>query len=249
MDEAVIVSTARTPIGRAMRGAFNLTHGAVMGGHVVGEAVRRAGVEPAEVEEVVLGCANPEGATGGNIARQAGLRAGGAGVGGGDDGEPVLLVRSAGDRHRGEPGGVRWRESGGGRGSREHQPGADHLEPEPLQGRVAGRAHGRVHADDRDGGHRGGPLRHRPGAAERVCAGEPAAVCGRAAGRAVRRGDRAAAGDQGRRREGLGRGAARGGVAAAGRGEPAGDDAGGVGQAQAPCAARTRSSLRAMRAS
>lgn len=76
MVEAVIVSTARTPIGRAMRGAFNLTHGAEMGGHVVRHAVERAGVDPAEVEEVILGCANPEGATGGNIARQAALRAG-----------------------------------------------------------------------------------------------------------------------------------------------------------------------------
>ncbi len=76
MVEAVIVSTARTPIGRAMRGAFNMTHGAEMGGHAVQHAVQRAGLEPGEVEEVVLGCANPEGATGGNIARQAALRAG-----------------------------------------------------------------------------------------------------------------------------------------------------------------------------
>lgn len=76
MVEAVIVSTARTPIGRAMRGAFNLTHGAEMGGHVIREAVLRAGLEAGEVEEVVLGCAQPEGATGGNIARQAALRAG-----------------------------------------------------------------------------------------------------------------------------------------------------------------------------
>ena len=76
MVEAVIVSTARTPIGRAMRGAFNMTHGAEMGGHAIQHAVERAGLEGAEVEEVVLGCANPEGATGGNIARQAALRAG-----------------------------------------------------------------------------------------------------------------------------------------------------------------------------
>ena len=76
MTEAVIISTARTPIGRAMRGAFNLTHGAAMGGHVIRHAVERAGVDPGEVEEVVLGCANPEGATGGNIARQAAFRAG-----------------------------------------------------------------------------------------------------------------------------------------------------------------------------
>ncbi len=76
MVEAVIVSTARTPIGRAMRGAFNMTHGAEMGGHAIEHAVERAGLEAGDVEEVVLGCANPEGATGGNIARQAALRAG-----------------------------------------------------------------------------------------------------------------------------------------------------------------------------
>ncbi len=76
MVEAVIVSTARTPIGKAVRGAFNLTHGAELGGHVVQQAVKRAGLDPLEVEDVVLGCANPEGATGGNIARQAALRAG-----------------------------------------------------------------------------------------------------------------------------------------------------------------------------
>ena len=76
MDEAVIVGTARTPIGRAMRGAFNLTHGAEMGGHVIRTALERSGVDPGAVEEVVMGCANPEGATGGNIARQAALLAG-----------------------------------------------------------------------------------------------------------------------------------------------------------------------------
>ena len=76
MVDAVIVSTARTPCGRAVRGAFNLTHGADMGGHVISHAVKRAGIDPALVEDVTLGCANPEGATGGNIARQAGIRAG-----------------------------------------------------------------------------------------------------------------------------------------------------------------------------
>ena len=76
MTDAVIVSTARTPIGKAYRGAFNNTHGADMGGHVISHAVKRAGVEPAEVEDVILGCALPEGATGQNIARQAALRAG-----------------------------------------------------------------------------------------------------------------------------------------------------------------------------
>jgi acetyl-CoA C-acetyltransferase len=76
MAEAVIVSTARTPIGKAFRGAFNITHGAVMGGHVIKHAVERAGVEPAEVEDVVLGCGRPEGATGKNIARLSAIRAG-----------------------------------------------------------------------------------------------------------------------------------------------------------------------------
>jgi acetyl-CoA C-acetyltransferase len=74
--EAVIVSTARTALTKAWRGAFNMTHGATLGGHVVQHAVARAGIEPAEVEDVIIGCAWPEGATGCNIARQIALRAG-----------------------------------------------------------------------------------------------------------------------------------------------------------------------------
>jgi len=76
MTDAVIVSTARTPIGKAHRGAFNMTHGATMGAHVIGHAVSRAGIDPAEVEEVIMGVGRPEGATGGNIARQSAIRAG-----------------------------------------------------------------------------------------------------------------------------------------------------------------------------
>ncbi len=76
MTEAVIVSTARTPIGRAFRGAFNMTHGGVMGGHVIKHAVARAKIDPKEIEDVVMGCGFPEGATGGNIARVAALDAG-----------------------------------------------------------------------------------------------------------------------------------------------------------------------------
>src|SRR5262245_34027161 len=76
MPDAVIVSTARTGIGKAYRGAFNNTHGATLGGHVVSHAVKRAGIDPAEVEDVIFGCALPEGATGQNIARQVALRAG-----------------------------------------------------------------------------------------------------------------------------------------------------------------------------
>src|SRR5271165_7277960 len=76
MREAVIVSVARTPIGRAFRGAFNQTPGATMAGHVVRHAIERAGLEPGEVEEIVIGCGLPEGATGNNIGRAAALRAG-----------------------------------------------------------------------------------------------------------------------------------------------------------------------------
>ena len=76
MADAVIVSTARTGIGKAYRGAFNNTHGATLGGHVVRHAVQRAGIDPAEVEDVIFGCALPEGATGQNVARQVALRAG-----------------------------------------------------------------------------------------------------------------------------------------------------------------------------
>jgi acetyl-CoA C-acetyltransferase len=76
MADAVIVSTARTPIGRAYRGAFNNTHGAVLAGHVIKQAVERARLEPGEVEDVIMGCAMPEGATGHNIARQSAIRAG-----------------------------------------------------------------------------------------------------------------------------------------------------------------------------
>jgi acetyl-CoA C-acetyltransferase len=75
MREAVIVSTARTPIGRAYRGAFNDTQAQALAGHVVGEAVRRAGVDPAEIEDVVIGAALQQGSSGYNIARQAALRA------------------------------------------------------------------------------------------------------------------------------------------------------------------------------
>ena len=76
MKEAVIVATARTPIGKAYRGAFNDTHGAVLGGHVIKQAVARAGLDPAAIEDVILGCGLPEGATGSNIARQCVIRAG-----------------------------------------------------------------------------------------------------------------------------------------------------------------------------
>jgi acetyl-CoA C-acetyltransferase len=75
MSKAVIVSTARTPLAKSWKGAFNMTHGATLGGHAVKHAVQRAGVDPAAIEDVLMGCANPEGATGANIARQIALMA------------------------------------------------------------------------------------------------------------------------------------------------------------------------------
>lgn len=76
MTSAVIVSTARTPLTKSWKGAFNMTHGATLAGHSVEHAIKRAGIEAAEVDDVILGCGTPEGATGANIARQAALRAG-----------------------------------------------------------------------------------------------------------------------------------------------------------------------------
>ena len=76
MTDAVIVSTARTPLCKSWRGALNMTHGATMGGHAVKAAIERAKLAPQEVEDVIMGCATPEGATGGNIARQIAIRAG-----------------------------------------------------------------------------------------------------------------------------------------------------------------------------
>ena len=75
MTDAVIVSTARTPLAKSWKGAFNMTHGATLGGVAVQAAVERAGIDGSEVDDVLLGCAAPEGATGGSIARQIALRA------------------------------------------------------------------------------------------------------------------------------------------------------------------------------
>ena len=76
MNEAVIVSTARTPIGKAYKGAFNNTHGATLAGHAVKKAIETSGIDPSTVEDCLMGCAMPEGATGGNIARQIAIRGG-----------------------------------------------------------------------------------------------------------------------------------------------------------------------------
>jgi len=76
MPDAVIVSTARTPLCKSWKGAFNITHGATMGGHALRHAIARARLDPGEVEDVIMGCANPEGATGRNVARQIAIRGG-----------------------------------------------------------------------------------------------------------------------------------------------------------------------------
>ena len=76
MTDAVIVSTARTGLAKSWKGAFNMTHGATLGGHVLSAAIVRAKIESGEVEDVLIGCATPEGATGSNIARQIALRGG-----------------------------------------------------------------------------------------------------------------------------------------------------------------------------
>ncbi len=76
MSQALIASTARTPLAKSWKGSFNMTHGATLGGHVVKAAVERAGIAPDAIEDVLMGCAFPEGATGSNIARQIALRAG-----------------------------------------------------------------------------------------------------------------------------------------------------------------------------
>src|SRR4051794_41891584 len=83
MTDAVIVSTARTPIGKAYRGALNATEGATLLGHAIGEAVKRAKVDPSEIEDVVMGAALQQGSTGGNIPGKAVFRAGLQGSAGG----------------------------------------------------------------------------------------------------------------------------------------------------------------------
>src|SRR3954468_21732024 len=93
MTNAVIVSTARTPLTKSWKGAFNMTHGATLGGHAVKHALQRAGVPGDAVEDVLMGCANPEGATGANIARQIALMAGRPGT---VSGAPVNRFCSSG---------------------------------------------------------------------------------------------------------------------------------------------------------
>ena len=188
MVDAVIVSTARTPIGKAVRGAFNLTHGADMGGHVIAQAVKRAGIDPGDVEDVTLGCANPEGATGGNIARQAAIRAGLPVTAAGQtvnrfcsSGLQAIALAARSITQDGVPVAVAG-------GLEFDQPRADEPQHQVLPQRLDRRAQGRaLHADDRDGRHRRQALRRQPREAGRVLPDEPAAHRRGAEGRPARR--------------------------------------------------------------
>ena len=194
MADAVIVSTARTPIGKAFRGVFNDTHGADMGAHVIKHAAERAKVDLAEVEDVILGCAAPEGTTGSNVARVSAMRAGApVSVSGVTvnrfcssglqtismaaqrvlvDKVPVMIAGGLESVSlvQGPPGGNKNR-----------------LVNPWVQEHVPGIYHAMIH----DRRHGGGALQDQPRGPGRVFAAEPAAHRGGPAGRQVRRRDRA----------------------------------------------------------
>ena len=194
MREAVIVSAARTPIGRAFRGAFNQTPGATMAGHAVKHAMERARIDPAEVDDVIMGCGLPEGATGNNIGRTAALRAG----------CPVSVPGQTVSRYCASgldaiaAGAKRVIADGADvdrrRRRRVDQHGAERSEHAFLHRGVAAAPRARpLHADALHGRQRREEIRRLARAPRRIRAAEPAAH-GRGAGRGpVRRRDRAAA--------------------------------------------------------
>ena len=204
MTDAVIVSTARTPIGKAYRGALNATEGATLLGHAIGEAVARAKVDPKEVEDVVMGAALQQGSTGGNIARKALLRAG----------LPVTVGGTTIDRQCASGlqaialaarsvifDGVEIAVGGGGESislvQNDHANKFHTQDPALLedQGR-------RLHADDRHRRGGGEALRHFARTPGRIFAGEPAPHRRRPAGRQVQRRAGADHDHDGRRRQG-----------------------------------------------
>ena len=164
MTDAVIVSTARTPIGKAHRGALNLTRGADLAAHAIRGALDRARLDPGAVEEVVLGCGYPENATGGNVARHAALVAGIPVELGRRHGLALLRLGPGGDRQRGAPDHPRRRAGGGGGRRRVDQPraaeGPAGADPQRL---ARGAPAGDLHADDRDRRHRGASATASPG--------------------------------------------------------------------------------------
>ena len=205
MADAVIVSTARTPIGRAYRGAFNNTHGAMLGGHVIQHAVQRAGLEPGQVEDVILGCAMPEGATGHNIARQC--RRCGPGCRSRRAASPSNRFCSSGLQaiamaaQRVIVDRVPVMVAGGLESISLVQ--NEHMNLHRFRETLDGGAQARdLHVDDRDGrGRRQALLRHARDAG-RVRAVEPAAHRGRPARGPLRRRDRPAADDEADGRQG-----------------------------------------------
>ena len=251
MTDAVIVSTARTPIGKAYRGALNATEGATLLGHAIGEAVARAKVDPREVEDVVMGAALQQGSTGGNIARKALLRAG----------LPVTVGGTTIDRQCASGlqaialaarsvifDGVEIAVGGGGESISLVQ--NDHANKFHTQDPGAAQDQGRgLHADDRHRRDRRQALRHLARAAGRVFAGEPAPHRGRAAGRQVQRRTRADHHQDGRRRQGDRRNLLQGRHAVEGRRPAARHHRPKVLPASSRCAAKASPSPPAMPAS
>ena len=164
MREAVIVSTARTPIGKAYRGAFNNTQGQELIGHALAQAVKRAGIDAAEVEDVVVGCAMQQGSTGGNVARQGLLRAGLPGDRVRHDDRPAVLVRPDGDRDGRQADRPRRHAGHDRRRRRVDLAGAERQDESLPRGRsVAGEEPAAdLHDDDRDRRDRRRALRREP---------------------------------------------------------------------------------------
>ncbi len=251
MTEAVIVSTARTPIGKAYRGALNATEGATLLGHAIGEAVARAKVDPKEIEDVVMGAAMQQGSTGGNIARKALLRAG----------LPVTVGGTTIDRQCASGlqaialaarsvlfDGVGIAVGGGGESISLVQ--NDHANKFHAQDPDAAQDQGRgLHADDRHRGSGGEALRHFARAPGRILAGEPAPHRGRAAGRQVQGRTRADHDEDGRHRQGDRGRLDEGHHAVAGRRSASGYNGAKVSPASSRCAARVSPSPPAMPAS
>ena len=223
MADAVIVSTARTPIGKAFRGVFNDTHGADMGAHVIKHAAERAKVELGEVEDVILGCAAPEGTTGSNVARVSAMRAGApVSVSGVTvnrfcssglqtismaaqrvlvDKVPVMIA-----------GGLEFGLAGAGPAGRQQEP--------PGQSLGAGARARHLPRHDHHRRHGGGALQDQPRVPGRVFAAEPDAHRGGPAGRQVRRRDRADGNHDAGHRQEHQRGVEEDGEAHQGRGQP-----------------------------
>ena len=187
MTEAVIVSTARTPIGKAHRGAFNQVRGADMAAHAIRHAMARAKLEPEAVEEVVMGCGYPEAANG--PERRAPCRAGrrDSGAVGRRHGQPLLRLRAGGDRPCGAAGRDGRRAGRGRRRCRVDQPRAAGYEARSRHERLADRQQAiDLHDDDRDGRQCRAALRYLARGAGRLFAGKPAPHRRGAAAQALR---------------------------------------------------------------